>query len=64
MSRYVVKAPSGPGLPLTWQGERDTLVEARKLGADVSRGRGYLHGQDVRIETESGELVEYAGVGG
>ena len=62
MNRYIVTAPATPGATPTSQ-PAPTLAQARKIARDISRGRHWMRGQDVRIERLDGTLVEYAGVG-
>ncbi len=60
---YVIKAPRTPGANPSWIGEYATLDEAQAAAERFCRGRLDLHGQDVRIETQDGERVRYAGTG-
>lgn len=60
---YTITAPKTPGSTPTAIATAATLREARKLAREHSRGRRDLRGQDVRIERENGQLVEYAGLG-
>ncbi len=59
MSKYNVSAPQTPGAAPS-DHPAATLAEARKI-AKTFVGRRDLTGQDVRIETGDGQLVEYAG---
>jgi hypothetical protein len=60
---YVVTAPATPGAKPSAVSTHTTISAARKSARDFSRGRRDLRGCDVRIERESGTLVEYAGLG-
>lgn len=59
MSKYIVTAPKTPGATPTGQ-TANTLADARKI-AKSFQDRRDLKGQDVRIERDNGQLVEYAG---
>ena len=59
MSKYFVSAPKTPGATPTRLAAA-SLPEARKI-AKTFAGRRDLKGQDVRIERDTGALVEYAG---
>lgn len=60
-ARYQITAPTTPGASPTVVRQRLTRAEARKAAREFSRGRPDLKGQDVRIETLDGALVQYAG---
>ena len=60
-TRYTVTAPVTPGATPSTVGTARTLRDARVIAKRAAAGRRDLTGQDVRIDTADGMLVEYAG---
>lgn len=60
---YRVELPDVPGGRPVYVDTVSTLREARAVAQQRSSGRNDLRWQDVRIESEDGSLVEYAGPG-
>lgn len=60
-NRYDIRMPKTPGATPSVVYSTTTLRDARLRCKALRESRRDLKGQDIRIETTEGQLVEYAG---